>query len=144
LRIVTPALLATIGAGVFFSGYQTSGKTLYKGQPPTLVTAYALLVATGVMFVIAYATNHTLAIQGSVVSFAERELLTGTLLALGNYMIFLALATGPLSKFTIVYVPLLLALNVVASKFINHEPIHPQQVLAATGAIACIIWFIKA
>ena len=137
-----PWWVPTLGAALFFGAYQTSGKVLFAGQVPTLVTAYALLAATAVMFGVHFATAQNKSIVISP-SFAVRELATGLFLALGNYMLIAALSYGRQTDFTALYTPSLLVLGVLAGKLISHEAVSLRQFIAVAVMGGAMVVFVR-
>lgn len=130
IAIITP---------IAFVIYQTLSKLLPKNSSVFLVTAYASLVGSLVMFAIHLltSTNKSLQLPSKSLGLA---LLIGLFIVTGNFLIVKAYTLGaPQSTFTALFYPVLIILGVLFGVVVWHERLNLIQALGIVLSILGVV-----
>ncbi len=138
--------LIAIFTPITFVIYQTLSKLLPKNTSVFLVTAYASLVGSLVMFAIHLLTSSNKSLQLPSKSLGI-AILIGLFIVTGNFLIVKAYSLGaPQSTFTALFYPVLIILGVLFGIMVWHERLNLIQVLGIVLSIlgvALISYFRK-
>lgn len=135
--------IIAIIAPIFFVGYQAISKFLPKDIPVFLVTAYASLAGTIVMFVLYFFTSETKSFALSSKQF-PLVIGIGTLIILGNAAVIKAYGLGaPQSTFSSIFYPMLIFYSLIFGLLFWGEKLDWHQVIGIVLLLAGIILITK-
>lgn len=124
---------------IVFVIYQTLSKLLPKNTSVFLVTAYASLVGSLVMFAIHLLTSSNKSLQLPSKSLGL-AILIGLFIVTGNFLIVKAYTLGaPQSTFTALFYPVLIILGVLFGVVIWHERLNLIQALGIVLSILGVV-----
>lgn len=128
--------LIAIFTPITFVIYQTLSKLLPKNTSVFLVTAYASLVGSLVMFAIHLLTSSNKSLQLPSKSLGI-AILIGLFIVTGNFLIVKAYSLGaPQSTFTALFYPVLIILGVLFGIMVWHERLN---LIRALGIVLSIL-----
>lgn len=131
--------LIAITTPVVFVIYQTLSKLLPKNTSVFLVTAYASLVGSLVMFAIHLLTSSNKSLQLPSKSLGL-AILIGLFIVTGNFLIVKAYTLGaPQSTFTALFYPVLIILGVLFGMVVWHERLNFIQALGIVLSILGVV-----